>query len=49
LVVALVRDLAFWAPFSWFIGAAISAVVYYVIARGSIRYTPSSTHTSLPA
>jgi NCS1 family nucleobase:cation symporter-1 len=48
LVVALVRDLAFWAPFSWFIGAAISAIVYYVIARGSIRYTPSSTQTSLP-
>jgi cytosine/uracil/thiamine/allantoin permease len=37
LIIALVKSLAFWAPFSWFIGAAISALAYYVIARNAVR------------
>jgi len=33
-VVALTPGLAMWAPFSWFIGAAISGIAYAVLARG---------------
>jgi NCS1 family nucleobase:cation symporter-1 len=36
-VVALTPGLAMWAPFSWFIGAAISAVAYAVLARGRLQ------------
>jgi NCS1 family nucleobase:cation symporter-1 len=39
LVIALVKDLAFWAPFSWFVGAAISALAYYLIARDTVQRT----------
>jgi NCS1 family nucleobase:cation symporter-1 len=36
-VVALTPGLAIWSPFSWFIGAAISAVAYSVLARGRLQ------------
>jgi NCS1 family nucleobase:cation symporter-1 len=36
-VVALVPGLKFWAPFSWFVGAALGGLAYWVIARNSLR------------
>jgi hypothetical protein len=29
------------APFGWFIGAAISAVLYFAIARGRVAVVPA--------
>jgi len=37
LLIALVKDFAFWAPFSWFVGAALGGIAYFVIARGRVR------------
>jgi hypothetical protein len=39
-VVALTPGLAMWSPFSWFIGATISAVAYSVLARGRLQIAP---------
>jgi NCS1 family nucleobase:cation symporter-1 len=39
-VVALTPGLAMWSPFSWFIGAAISAVAYWALARGRLQIAP---------
>ena len=39
-VVALTPGLAMWSPFSWFIGAAIGAVAYSVLARGRLQIAP---------
>jgi NCS1 family nucleobase:cation symporter-1 len=33
-VIALVPAFSFWSPFSWFIGTAAGAALYYAIARG---------------
>lgn len=40
LVVALVPVFSLAAPFSWFIGAGLSAVFYYFLARGRLRIVP---------
>jgi nucleobase:cation symporter-1, NCS1 family len=37
MVIALYKPLADWAPFSWFIGVAVAAVVYYLIAARDVR------------
>jgi NCS1 family nucleobase:cation symporter-1 len=37
IVAALVPALKFWSPFSWFIGAALSGLVYAAIAGSSVR------------
>jgi nucleobase:cation symporter-1, NCS1 family len=42
-VVALTPGLAMWAPFSWFIGAAISAIAYAVLARGRSQIVGDDT------
>lgn len=41
LVIALVPLFSSAAPFSWFIGAGLSAVLYLFIAKGRLRITPS--------
>ncbi|HEU0197602.1 MAG TPA: NCS1 family nucleobase:cation symporter-1 [Nevskiaceae bacterium] len=48
LVVALVPALKSVAPFGWFIGAPLAAIIYYVIAKGRVPLVPSGeTPTSL--
>jgi nucleobase:cation symporter-1, NCS1 family len=41
IILALAPAFGFWAPFSWFIGAALGAVVYYVLASRQGVTTPS--------
>jgi nucleobase:cation symporter-1, NCS1 family len=41
LTLALVPAFGVVAPFGWFIGAAISAVLYFVIARGRVALVPA--------
>jgi NCS1 family nucleobase:cation symporter-1 len=41
IILALVPAFGFWAPFSWFIGAALGAAVHYVLASRQGVTTPS--------
>jgi NCS1 family nucleobase:cation symporter-1 len=54
LTLALVPTFSLVAPFGWFIGAALSAVLYFVIARGRVAVVPDDltgagrpTHTTV--
>lgn len=42
LSIALIPAFALVAPFSWFIGAPIAAVLYYFVARGRIQILPET-------
>ncbi len=46
LTPALVPAFGLVAPFGWFIGAALSAVLYFAIARGRVRVLPEE-HASV--
>jgi len=49
LIVALVPFFSGVAPFSWFVGAAIAAVAYWLVARRHLTSTPpESTEDSAP-
>jgi nucleobase:cation symporter-1, NCS1 family len=41
IILALVPAFGFWAPFSWFIGAALGAAVHYVLTSRQGVTTPS--------
>jgi NCS1 family nucleobase:cation symporter-1 len=41
LTLALVPTFSLVSPFGWFIGAALSAVLYFFIARGRVRVLPT--------
>ena len=41
IIVSLVPAFAFWAPFSWFIGAGLAFVVHYLIARNDTSLAES--------
>jgi nucleobase:cation symporter-1, NCS1 family len=54
LTLALVPTFSLVAPFGWFIGAALSALLYFVIARGRVAIVPEDltdasrpTHTTV--
>jgi NCS1 family nucleobase:cation symporter-1 len=44
-IIALVPAFRYWAPFSWFIGAGLSATVHYAISRHDVasRVAPAFT------
>jgi nucleobase:cation symporter-1, NCS1 family len=54
LTLALFPTFSLVAPFGWFIGAALSALLYFVIARGRVAIVPEDltdagrpTHTTV--
>jgi NCS1 family nucleobase:cation symporter-1 len=48
LAVALVPAFSLLAPFGWFIGAPLAAVIYYFMANGKVKLVPDTGPENLP-
>jgi nucleobase:cation symporter-1, NCS1 family len=49
LTLALVPAFSLIAPFGWFIGAALGAIAYYVVAKGRLPILPGDRLSAAPA
>ena len=49
LTLALVPAFSLIAPFGWFIGAALGAIAYYVVAQGRLPILPGDRLSAAPA